>query len=219
MLKSKNITVADIVNEKPQSAAVFKKYNIDFCCKGKRSMSEACTKAGVPEETIYQEIQMLSREGASNFRIHAWSNSLICEYIISNHHQYVRSVSPQILALSHKVASVHGGNHPELVQVYHKFSLLSQEMMEHLKKEEEKLFPAIKDGSVNSQLIHEIESEHDQAGQLMADIHQLTSGFQPPVDACTSYRSLFTLLEEFEDDLHQHVHVENNILIPRISAK
>ncbi len=215
MENSTIIRVADLVNENPNAAVVFKKYNIDFCCKGKRPLSEACEKAGISEETIYNEIRNLSQKTGGNLRIHSWSDAMICDYLINNHHNYIREVTPQILALSHKVASRHGENHPELVDVYHKFSQLSQELMNHMEKEEQQMFPAIKNNSLTNQLVGEIESEHEEAGDLMAEINHLTDTYIPPADACTSYRMLFKLLEEFEDDLHQHVHVENNILIPK----
>jgi regulator of cell morphogenesis and NO signaling len=215
MQTSKIIRVADLVNENPNAAVIFKKYNIDFCCKGKTPLHEACEKAGISEATVYSEIQNLTRQPGGNLRIHSWSNAMICDYIVNNHHNYVRETLPQILALSQKVANRHGENRPELVKVYHKFQQLSHELMQHLEKEEQLMFPAVKQDALTPQLIAEIEGEHDQAGELMAEINQLTSSYHPPADACTSYRLLFQLLEEFEDDLHQHVHVENNILIPK----
>ena len=216
MIDVKFSTVADIVNANPQSATVFKKYKIDFCCKGKQPLNEACKKAGVTPESVLDEINQLAKQPGTNMRIHSWANEMICDYIVNNHHNYVRNVTPQIEALSYKVASVHGENHPELIQVYHTFAGLAKELMAHLNKEEEDWFPAIKSGKVSKKLINEIEEEHDEAGGLMAEINELTDGYQPPHDACTSYRVLFDLLKEFEDDLHQHVHVENNILIPKI---
>jgi len=212
----KSTTVADIVNQNPQAATVFKKYKIDFCCKGKRPLAEACAKAGIDPEILLTEVGQLTREPGSFLRIHAWPTGMICDYIVNNHHQYLRKVIPEINAICKKVAGVHGQNHPELPQIEKSFHTLSKELLLHMNKEEQELFPAIQNKQIDDRLKAEIEAEHEEAGNLMAAINELSNNYQPPADACTSYRVLFELLKEFEDDLHQHVHIENNILLTKV---
>jgi regulator of cell morphogenesis and NO signaling len=129
---------------------------------------------------------------------------------------------PELNFYAEKVARVHGSNHPELIEIFDKVKKLSYELIVHLEKEEEDLFPQIKDlvqlqkiGSVKESLLDILESEHEQAGELMAEIESLTDNFTPPEGACASYRVLFQNLEGFQKDLHKHVHLENNILFPK----
>lgn len=211
-------TVADIVSFNPNSAAIFKKYQIDFCCKGNIPLTDAAKKAGVDSTQLIREIESLTRKPGSHLRIHAWDIGMICDYIVNNHHSYVKNITPQIQAILEKVTRVHGDSHPELKDIYIKFNALASELLQHMKKEEDALFPAAKTSGkkTDPELIKAIEGEHDNAGNLAAEINRLTGRYTPPQDACNSYRVLYQLLEEFEDDLHQHVHLENNVLIPKL---
>jgi regulator of cell morphogenesis and NO signaling len=220
MMELKNMTVGEIVNQVPVSATVFKKYNIDFCCKGKRPFMEACDTAGLDADTLLNEIANVSFTPHTNLRTSSWSVPVLCDFIVNNHHQYVKSVLPELKALALKVANVHGQNHPELVEVYDKFLVLAAEMELHMEKEETELFPKLKESGEkikDASLLGELEDEHEVAGGLMEEIRHLTSDFTPPEEACTSYRVLFQLLNEFEDDLHQHVHLENNVLFRKLT--
>jgi len=222
------MTVASIVNQHPGSAIVFKKYNIDFCCNGKIPLEEACEKASVNTQKILDEISELNRQPGTLTRFNQWSVGLIIDYIVENHHAYLNKTLPQLMPLAEKVAMVHGDNHPELIELYHVLNELKNELQAHTRKEEIQLFPLIKqlakqEGIVLEehsymQLLDELESEHENAGAALAQLNRLTKGYSPPVDACSSYNVLFQLLAELEDDTHQHVHVENNVLFPKVKA-
>lgn len=219
-----DMTVASIVSQNPGSALVFKKHNIDFCCKGKIPLKDACEKAGVQTEQLIKEISELHHEPGSLLRFNQWSISLLINFIVENHHYYLNKSLPQILMLAEKVANVHGENHPELIQLFYVINDLARELQEHTKKEELNLFPLLKQLETNEgvalskkeyeALMEELTDEHENAGDALSKINTLTNNYHPPQDACNSYRVLFKLLEELEDDTHQHVHLENNILFP-----
>ncbi len=223
------MTVASIVTANPGSAIVFKKHDIDFCCKGKIPLRDACDKAGVSTDALIKEISELHHEPGSLLRFNQWSINLLIEFIIENHHNYLKKALPQLLTLAHKVASVHGENHPELIELYQVVYELANELQDHTNKEEKNVFPLLKlvgtedSKSIKyeeySDLLGDLEKEHEFAGESLSKIRTLSNGFVPPEDACNSYRVLFYLLEELEDDTHQHVHLENNVLFPQIKEK
>jgi regulator of cell morphogenesis and NO signaling len=227
MIINENLTVAEIVNEKPNAAIIFKKHKIDFCCGGKKPLAEACAKAKVDEKVVLSEIAQLNSSGDSMMRVFSWPLSLLCDYIVSNHHTYVKEVIPQLLPLAEKVARVHGHEQTQLLEVFEKFQALASELHQHMIKEEQELFPLVKkleaEGKLNEsewkQLIAELEDEHEAAGNLMKEIQELTNDFQYPDWACNSFRALYKNLEEFQDDLFQHVHLENNVLFPKIESR
>lgn len=220
-------TVGEIVRDNPQSASVFKKFKIDYCCHGKYSFEEACSKAGADPQEVQKAIDENSDSGSSVLRIHHWPVSLIIDYIVNNHHTYVHSAGVEMKALIDKVARVHGERHPELMNIRHYIYSLLQELENHMIKEEEILFPAIKALAVNKKVesscnfgsvdnpISVMEMEHEEAGILLDLIKKETNNYTPPADACTSYRLVYSLLQEFENDMHQHIHLENNILFPK----
>jgi regulator of cell morphogenesis and NO signaling len=157
----------------------------------------------------------------------SWEPTFLMDYIRNIHHSYVRKAGPQIAAYAAKVARVHGEAHPETVEIATVFHGLLSELMDHLEKEEQRLFPAYQaflslgtdQQSARQELettLNELEDEHEGAGQAMARIRALSNDFTPPADACNTYRVLYALLEEFEGDLHQHVHLENNVLFVQI---
>lgn len=220
-------TVGDMVRDNPRSAAVFKKYKIDYCCQGKKLFEEACAKAGVSPEVLKEEIDAQAKQPTAHLRVHDWPMEMLVDYIINNHHLYVKKAGGDIKGLVDKVARVHGNRHPELLIMRQYFYELMQELESHMLREEEILFPAIKKlaqnkesmvkfdfGSVDNP-IRMMEVEHEDAGILLEAIRNHSGDYQLPKDACTSYRLLFNLLQEFEDDLHQHIHLENNILFPK----
>lgn len=222
-------TVADLLLENPKAANVFKKYHIDYCCKGSRLFEDACAEAGLDPKVLKDEISEASENPQFNMRAKDWSLDFLADYIINNHHQYVKDTIPNLLALSDKVKNVHGDHHPELLEIDQTVNLVAQELMSHLQKEEQMLFPAIKEMikgefsgkypfSSISQPIQMMEEEHVDAGEGFEKIRALTNNYKVPQDACTSYRLLYDTLEAFESDLHQHVHLENNILFPKAIA-
>jgi len=217
--------IGDIVTDNFKASEVFKKYGIDFCCGGNVPLKQACVEKKIDIEVLSQELMELAEQppdAAHNFK--EWNLGFLCDYIVNTHHQTVAKLLPQVLAYTRKIADVHGSHHPELLQIATLFSQINDELVPHLKNEEELLFPAIKDvlktGSAQSKEtikseIARMSKEHEFAGEAMDKINKLSSGYQLPGDACNSYMVAFKLLEQFEDDLHIHVHLENNIVYPR----
>jgi regulator of cell morphogenesis and NO signaling len=229
--KDKEETIGEMVAKDYRKAQVFKKLGIDFCCGGKKTLSEVSAKKGISVEQIKEELAAVNaQEAASSLNFDKWDLAFLSDYIINTHHQYVRESIPFLSELSQKVARVHGDSHPEVIQVAEVFSRVAQDLSLHMMKEEKILFPFIKElvktqkeggklgdipfGEVKNP-IQIMELEHEQAGEDLDEIRQLTSGYAIPEGACTSYRILYKKLEEFESDLFQHVHLENNILFPK----
>lgn len=222
-------TVADILLENPKAANVFKKYHIDYCCKGSRLFEEACAEAGLDPQALQEQIDEAAENPQFNMRAKDWSLDFLADYIVNNHHQYIRDTNPDLLALSDKVKRVHGDRHPELMEIDRIINEVANDMLMHLQKEEQMLFPAIKEivkgefsgkypFSSISQPIQMMEAEHADAGDGLDRIRELTDNYTAPEDACTSYRLFFDMIEAYENDLHQHVHLENNILFPKSIA-
>jgi regulator of cell morphogenesis and NO signaling len=226
-----SLTLAQIVNSNHKAATVFEKYHLDFCCKGKRSLQQACNEQQLTLSEVAEELQgIFSNKGDGIVDFDKMSLTQLCEYIVQTHHAYVKNEMPQIYAYLHKVASKHGDRHPELYKIFQTFAAVKEEMEGHMKKEELILFPRIKEleklaNSETGQFqlnigylqspINVMEHEHDHAGTQLNEIRILTNDYTPPQDACTTYRLSFAALQAFELDLHQHVHLENNILFPK----
>jgi regulator of cell morphogenesis and NO signaling len=220
--------IGDIVTDNFKAAEIFKKHGIDFCCGGNSPLKQACAEKSIDVEVLLQELSELEGQhpdAAHNFK--EWNLGFLCDYIVNTHHQTVTKLLPQVLAYTRKIADVHGSHHPELLEIATLFTQLSDELVPHLKNEEELLFPAIKDAlnTWSSQAKETIKSEiarmskeHEFAGDAMDKINKLSTGYLLPPDACNSYMVAFKLLEQFEDDLHIHVHLENNIVYPKAMA-
>lgn len=225
-------TIGEIVSDDYRTAQVFKKYGLDFCCGGKRSVGEACERKGVDMDALMADIDNLSKsEGEDGHNYSEWSPAFLVDYIINNHHHFVRHKLPEIKDYATKVAKVHGKTYPVLNEMLGTLLVLKDEMLSHLEAEERILFPYIKklvrakeEGKsaerelqfgTAAQAIDMMEAEHDEAGKLMAQLEEMGNGFNPPEDACTTFRVYFQNLEGFRDDLHKHVHLENNILFPK----
>ncbi|NOY97315.1 MAG: iron-sulfur cluster repair di-iron protein [Chlorobi bacterium] len=218
-------TVGEIVANDFRASSVFKNVGIDFCCGGKQTLSEACHEKGINPEDIASELEKLEQEQISpalNFK--DWEPGFLCDYIANTHHKYVIKSLPDLVFYTEKIASVHGEHHPELIEVASLFKKLNEELTQHLKNEEEVLFPSIKEvvstGSLKAKevIISEITrmlGEHEFAGGAMDEINRITKGYLVPDDGCNTYHAAFKLLQQFEDDLHIHVHLENNILFPK----
>jgi regulator of cell morphogenesis and NO signaling len=220
-------TLASIVTDNFKAASVFEKYNLDFCCKGKRSLQEACSEFSLSAENIANEIDALYKESA-HLPFDEMNEEELISYILIHHHFYVKQNTPLILSHLEKVANKHGDRFPYMKKVYELFIELGEELLSHLQKEEVILFPRIKelvaarragDALANNSFIgHPIlvmEAEHEHAGELMYEIRNLTSNYAEPENACTTFRLVLSELKNFEEDLHQHVHLENNILFPK----
>ncbi len=218
-------TIGSIVAEDFRAAEIFKNAGIDFCCGGNISVAEACAEKGIDPESIGQELDTLRKSPsgpALNFN--DWDLDFLCDYIIHKHHKYIIKTIPELRFYTGKIADVHGFSHPELIDVHHLFEQVADELEQHMKKEEEVLFPAVRkamiavDENLRGVLDSELASltaEHEFAGISMDRIRQITHHYEVPEDACNTYLVTLKMLEQFEDDLHIHVHLENNILFPK----
>ena len=221
---SSTTPIGDIVANDFRTASVFKNNNIDFCCGGKKSLADACLERGVDQDKVKLQLKELSAippNSGQDFR--SWKPGFLCDYIVNTHHRYVLDTLPDLVLYTRKIADVHGSHHPELIEVAALFAQINSELLQHLKNEEEVLFPAIKNILANNDpeskktIISEIArmaGEHEFAGGAMDTINTLTHHYALPEDSCGTYQVAFKLLEQFEDDLHIHVHLENNILYP-----
>lgn len=225
--------LAKIVTENSQAAAVFEKYELDFCCKGKRTLLAACQEKGLDPQSVEADLQTVFQsaiEGKPRFPYEKLPSADLCDYIIETHHAYVKEELPRILGYAQKVASKHGERYAKLNELLLLVQELYNELMPHLQKEEKILFPLIKQldsASANAvdslaekrnlvkHPIAAMERDHDHAGELMAAIRSITDQYQPPEGACTTFCVLYDSLHNFEQDLHQHVHLENNVLFAR----
>mgnify|MGYP001566150671 CR=1 FL=1 len=224
-------TIGNIVADDYRAAAVFQKHGIDFCCGGGQSLASACDAAGVDCAALAGELAKLDQVTDIPVpRFKSWDPGFLTDYIEANHHAYVRGAISTILQHTRKVAQVHGERHPEVIEIARVFEGVAQEMTHHMMKEEHILFPHIRElaagtragrpmppspfGSIQNP-IRMMEMEHESAGGATARIRQLSGNYTPPDDACATYRVTYQELQEFERDLHQHVHLENNILFPK----
>ena len=232
MTFDKSQTVREIAITNPATVRVFENLGIDYCCGGKRTMQEACEKANVPVETLMQQLHESETSSVSHEE-QRWMEVPLADltaHIISRHHRYVRDEAPRVEALLQKVVTRHGEAHPELRSIQETFVALSQELFAHMMKEERVLFPFLDQMDTAARTgrpapvgcfasvefpIARMLADHDDAGALTARIRELSGGYQAPAEACPSYRGLYHALEEFARDLHQHVHLENNVLFPR----
>ncbi len=224
-MEFKNLQIGDIVADDFRTSKVFTEAGIDFCCGGKQSVGEACKDLGIEVSALEQKINETQSEPinqALNFK--EWELPFLIDYIVNTHHKFVAKTLPELVFYTAKIASVHGENHPELIDIAEKIEAVNTELTQHLKMEEEVLFPAIKsqinqpNETAKATIKSEIErmfGEHDFAGGTFDEINRMTDGYKLPEDACSTYQVAFKLLKQFEDDIHVHVHLENNILFPK----
>jgi regulator of cell morphogenesis and NO signaling len=225
-----NQTLAEIVTKDHRTAALFEKYHLDFCCKGKRTLSQACEELSIPAAELVNELAGITAAPDSATDFNKMSLTELVHHIVNTYHVYVKNEMTPLLAYLQKVTAKHGGRHPEMHKITALFSALKEEMEMHMQKEEMILFPRITETEkfVFSQHnkppfsltylqapVSVMEQEHDHAGEIMSEIRKLTNDYTPPADACTTYRLSYASLEAFEKELHQHVHLENNILFPK----
>lgn len=225
-----NTTIGEIVAEDYRTATLFSNLGIDFCCKGYKTLTEVTVKKNLDLESIKHELQkiMQKREDVSvDFK--SWEIDLLADYIEKTHHRYVEEKTQVILLLLNKLCKVHGHKHAELFQIQQLFTESAQDLAAHMKKEELILFPFIRKmvkakrsnqpletphfGSVNNPIEMMME-EHENEGDRFRKIAELTNEYQTPSDGCTTYHTTFNMLADFEKNLHQHIHLENNILFP-----
>lgn len=224
-------TVGEIVAADYRTARIFENNGIDFCCGGKVPLAEACASRGAELATLLKELVSLEDEPVDRSRNYSsWSLSFLADYIVNTHHVYLRENDEQIAAYARKIAEVHGGHHPEVIRIAAIFGKIAAEMVEHLRKEEELFFPAVKRAetartagnqpdaedreTIRSSLVT-LQREHEEVGDAIHEIRRIAEGYAIPDDVCNTFMLTYRKLQEFEDDLHQHVHLENNILFPK----
>ena len=230
MISKKNSTIGQIVAEDYRTASIFQTFGLDFCCGGNRPVEQACSEKEIDVDKVMQALNQLEKTNPEQHNYNNWSLDFLIDYIVNNHHKFSRNKLPEIGQYAKKVASVHGDRHPELQEIYYEFTKLHGEIINHLDREEQILFPYIKklveakekgqqpekpDFGKAANPIAMMEDEHDDAGASMKKIRKLSDNFTPPEDACTTYCLLYENLEAYEKDLHKHVHLENNLLFPK----
>jgi len=225
MKNYKDINIGEIVTQDFRAAEIFKNAGIDFCCGGSQSLEQACKEKKLDSsvlETELAKLEMTTVNAMHNFN--EWNLDFLCDYIVNTHHKTVMKLLPQLTVYTQKIAQVHGANHQELIAISALFAEINTELLQHLRNEEEVLFPAIKELLINNSdeakatIISEInrmKGEHEFAGGAMDKINVLSDNYSVPADGCSTYQVAYKLLEQFEDDLHIHVHLENNILYPK----
>jgi regulator of cell morphogenesis and NO signaling len=229
-------TVKDIVTDFPSAARVFEEKRIDYCCGGQKTLQDACKEAQLPLDEVVQSIESAEAMAHTANPLADWkeaSISQLIQHIVEKHHAYCRQEHEHLGTLLAKVVQVHGAHHPELARIQSLFNKMHAELAMHLVKEERTLFPMILEmenaakaqkplprlpfGTIQNPVSMMI-LEHDETGTQLKEIHRLSQGYQAPEDACGSYRSLYEGLKLFEQDMHQHIYLENYVLFPRTVA-
>jgi len=228
ILNPKN--VGHFVAEDYRTASVFEKYGIDFCCKGGKTIEEVCTQKNISAQELLKELKLVSKtKGNSEMNFQKWPLDLLADYIVKKHHRYILQKSPVILQYLDKLCKVHGGRHPELYEINKEFNESAMELQAHMRKEEMILFPYVRTlvslkvnpdehvhagfGNVQNP-IRMMMQEHDIEGERFRKISLLSNAYTTPEEGCTTYRVCYSMLKDFENDLHLHIHLENNILFP-----
>ncbi len=224
-------TVGSTVAGDYRTASVFQRYGIDFCCHGGQTIDEACSKNGIDKNKLMNEItSVVASANTSDEGFNSWELDKLAEYIVQKHHQYVVQQTPALLQFLDKLCKVHGERHPELFEIQTEFKTCAQELAMHMKKEEIKLFPAIKklvavkENKANrahlipgivQNIVEIMMQDHDAEGKRFERIKKLSNGYTVPADGCSTYNATYQTLKDFEEDLHKHIHLENNILFPK----
>src|SRR5678816_2662405 len=228
------MTVREVAMELPQSTRLFEKFRIDYCCGGHKPLAEACASAGVDVTDVMEMLADVTQsEDTAALDFQNASVPDLITHIIDTHHVFTKSEMERLQSLTDKVIGAHGANHPELLHVRELWQRLCADLKPHMFKEEQILFPYMialakaadhkgpapfaPFGTVNNP-IRMMMREHDVAGEIVRELRALTSDYKAPADACISYQTLYQALENFERDLHQHIHLENNILFPKALA-
>lgn len=215
-------TIGGVVAELQQASGIFKEFGIDFCCGGNRLLSEVVKEQGIDEIAINEKLNKAYEERVSSYQNNGneyskMSHPVLSTYIEDKHHGYLRESLPKALELLNTILRVHGAHHRELFDVYKLFGALKSDLEQHLLKEETILFPAFENEEENHDDIQsvstEIIKEHEAAGEILSELRRITNDYQVPSDGCQTYQNTYKLLEEIEEDLHQHIHLENNILL------
>lgn len=225
-------TVGDLVTQRPSRSRAFEKLGIDYCCGGKKPLADVCAAKGIDAHTVLSVLLAAEEEAPTEQR--TWSTATLTEladHIEQTHHAYLKRELPRLKTLVRKVAAVHGEHYPWMLEIDGIFAGFAAELASHMMKEEQMLFPLIRSlesgdpaphadrcGPGIANPIRVMEHEHDDAGEALARMRELSAGFTPPPDACNTFRAMLDGLAELEADMHRHVHKENSILFPRALA-
>ncbi len=224
-------TIGELVAENYRTAPIFKNYGIDFCCKGGRTIEDACASKGISTPELLADLERaIIIRSDSDVDYTSWPLDELADHIETMHHSYVEKATIELMPFLDKVANVHGEGHPYLIEVRNMFAEAAGNLAQHMKKEEMILFPFIRKmqnakdqnqdmpippfGTVGNPIAM-MKAEHEDEGKRFEEMSNLTNDFNPPEYACNTWRVSYHLLKEFRDDLHQHIHLENNILFPR----
>lgn len=221
--------IGEIVTVFPGAGDIFYNYNVDFCCGGNRPLKEAITEQKLDEEKLLRDLNGAYQEfDVQNNEFVDWAKetpSKLADYTVNKHHAYLNEALPKLSEYTSKIMKVHGKNHEELFKVHRLFNNLRTELEGHLVKEEELVFPLIKqyekDRSPETKnklkiLINELEQEHTGAGDILKELREITDHYALPEDACKTFELTYAKLKELEGDVFQHIHLENNILFPNL---
>lgn len=228
-----NTTIGEIVAADYRTAKVFETHGIDFCCGGKVALSAICQEKGINPDTLLREIAAIKTEQIDRSQNYtSWELPFLVDYIVNTHHAYLKENDEQIAAYARKIAEVHGVHHPEVIEISDIFQKIATDMAEHLREEEEDFFPTVKraaaekkagnapskeDSNVIKESLEKLGREHEEIGDAIHTIRHLSKDYALPKDTCNTFMITYQMLKEFEDDLHKHVHLENNILFPKAS--
>ncbi|NVN91005.1 MAG: iron-sulfur cluster repair di-iron protein [Desulfuromonadales bacterium] len=224
-------TIGELVAADYRTARVFEKYGIDFCCGGKIPLATACRERRIDPVVVSREIEEAGSEPLERSQNYAaWGLPFLADYIINTHHAYLNENLNQIAAYANKIAQVHGAKHPEVIEIAGIFARIAIDMAAHLREEEDVLFPAIKridaavkagtepdaeDRATLKTCLAKLDHEHEEIGAAVHTIRHISNNYLIPDDVCNTFMLTYRMLKEFEDDLHKHVHLENNILFPK----
>ena len=228
-----NTTIGEIVAADYRTAKVFETHGIDFCCGGKVALSAVCQEMAINTDTLLREIEAIKSgqvDRSQNYT--SWELPFLVDYIVNTHHAYLKENDVKIASYTRKIAEVHGVHHPEVLEIATIFQKITADMAAHLLEEEEVFFPAVKradaarkagkaslkeDCDVITESLAKLGREHEEIGDAIHTIRHLSKNYAIPKDTCNTFLITYQMLKEFEDDLHKHVHLENNILFPKAS--
>lgn len=208
-------TVADLVLERPARARVLERLGLDYCCGGRRSLADACARKGLDVDAVAAELEA-APAGRDGCDVAALSPPELCDHVVAVHHAYLREELPRIAGLLDRVVHAHSKHDPRLVFVRSAFLDLRAELERHTAEEEAELFPAIAAGGAHA--VGRFEDDHAAAGALLERLSELTDGYDADAALCNTHRATLHALAELQDDLHRHIHEENNVLFPRVAG-
>ncbi len=221
MKNYQNKSVGEVVTALPEAMSYFKQIGIDYCCGGYRPLTEAIKEVKLVEEEVYAQLERFENKSQPSVSFDQMSVAQLCDYIVNKHHVYLREALPRINDYMNAVMRAHGAQHPELFSLGSEFGKLNADLQQHLIKEEEVLFVMLKQQEEKEAepLANTIIHEHEEAGEILLKLRKISNNYTLPSDACNTFAKLYRALQEMEDDLHTHIHLENNILLKKLDER